>query len=120
MSGEIHCPLCMAVEITAYFSDSDRSYLCCSTCGLVFVPPDEYVSRCAEKAEYELHHNDIDDLGYRKFLSRLMSPLVERLSPAPMAWISVAAGDRHWPICCGTLDLRCLFTTVSSSPTKVC
>ncbi len=81
MSGEIHCPLCMAVEITAYFSDSDRSYLCCSTCGLVFVPPDEYVSRCAEKAEYELHHNDIDDLGYRKFLSRLMSPLVERLPP---------------------------------------
>ena len=81
MSGEIHCPLCMAVEITAYFSDSDRSYLCCSTCGLVFVPPDEYVSRCAEKAEYELDHNDIDVLGYRKFLSRLMSPLVERLPP---------------------------------------
>jgi len=81
MLGEIHCLLCKGVEITSYFRDRDRSYLRCSTCGLVFVPPAEYVSRCAEKAEYELHQNEIDDLGYRKFLSRLMSPLIERLSP---------------------------------------
>ena len=81
MLGEIHCLLCKGVEILSDFRDRNRSYLCCRTCGLVFVPPAEYVSRCAEKAEYELHQNDIDDLGYRKFLSRLMSPLVERLSP---------------------------------------
>ncbi len=80
MSGEIHCPLCRGVEIAFYFIDRARSYFCCDNCGLVFVPPAQYVSRRMERAEYELHQNDISDLAYRKFLSRLMSPLIERLS----------------------------------------
>ena len=79
MLGEIYCPLCAGVEITAYFSDRNRPYLYCSTCGLVFVPPEGYLSRGAEKAEYELHQNKVDDPGYRAFLSRLLCPLVERL-----------------------------------------
>jgi len=47
----------------------------------VFVPPEWYLSRDAEKAEYDLHQNDIGDPGYRVFLSRLMRPLTERLAP---------------------------------------
>lgn len=80
MSGEIHCPLCMGVEITPYLTDRRRSYLACGTCRLVFVAPKFYLSRDVEKAEYELHQNRIDDPAYRKFLSRLTVPLVERLS----------------------------------------
>jgi 2-polyprenyl-3-methyl-5-hydroxy-6-metoxy-1,4-benzoquinol methylase len=47
----------------------------------VFVPPQWHLTRDAEKAEYDLHQNDVGDPGYRAFLSRLMQPLVERLSP---------------------------------------
>lgn len=81
MMGETHCPLCASTAISGYFRDRRRSYRQCNTCCLVFVPPEEYVSRDAEKAEYDLHQNDTHDPGYRAFLSRLMDPLVERLSP---------------------------------------
>jgi 2-polyprenyl-3-methyl-5-hydroxy-6-metoxy-1,4-benzoquinol methylase len=39
------------------------------------------LSREAERAEYDLHQNAIDDPGYRDFLSRLAAPLTERLAP---------------------------------------
>ena len=37
--------------------------------------------RYQEKAEYDLHQNDPQDLGYRSFLNRLAQPLLERLNP---------------------------------------
>jgi SAM-dependent methyltransferase len=81
MSGETHCPLCAGHTISFYSSDRRRPYLICGLCSLVFVPSEYYLSRDAERAEYELHQNDIADPGYRQFLSRLMEPLVARLSP---------------------------------------
>lgn len=81
MIEQTHCSLCASLEVSEYFKDQRRSYVQCSRCDLVFVPPQEYVTREAEKAEYDLHQNNIDDAGYRGFLSRLMQPLLERLSP---------------------------------------
>ena len=79
MTGETHCPLCAGVEIYPYFTDKRRPYLSCDNCGLVFVPPAWFPDREAERAEYDLHRNHIDDPGYRAFLSRLAKPLVQRL-----------------------------------------
>jgi hypothetical protein len=81
MSGETHCPLCEGAEITAFCSDQRRPYLQCGTCLLVFVPRDWHLTREAEQAEYDLHRNDIHDPDYRRFLSRLHNPLVQRLAP---------------------------------------
>jgi len=81
MPGEIHCPLCAGAEISFYSKDRRRPYLSCSTCGLVFVPPAWHLSRDEERAHYALHQNHIDDPGYRAFLSRMMYPLIERLTP---------------------------------------
>jgi len=36
----------------------------------------------AEKAAYDLHENDPTDPGYRRFLSRLFLPMLERLPPS--------------------------------------
>jgi 2-polyprenyl-3-methyl-5-hydroxy-6-metoxy-1,4-benzoquinol methylase len=47
----------------------------------VFVPPEWYLSREAELAQYQLHRNDVADVGYRQFLSRLMLPLIAKLTP---------------------------------------
>lgn len=33
-----------------------------------------------EKGRYDLHNNDVNDAGYRKFLSRLADPIDERVS----------------------------------------
>jgi SAM-dependent methyltransferase len=82
MAGDMQCPLCAAAGATPFHADRRRRYLRCETCSLVFVPPAFYLSRQAERAEYDLHRNAIDDPGYRTFLSRLAEPLLARLAPA--------------------------------------
>lgn len=81
MTGETHCPLCAGKEIASYHRDHRRPYLQCAACSLVFVPADCHLPREAELAQYRLHQNNIADAGYRRFLSRLMLPLVARLAP---------------------------------------
>ena len=81
MTGKTHCPLCAGANISPYFSDKRRPYLCCGGCGLVFVPPARFLDRESERAEYDLHQNAVDDPAYRAFLSRLAQPLMQRLEP---------------------------------------
>lgn len=76
----IHCPLCNEIRISFFHQDRWRSYQRCTACKLVFVPSHEHLDPAAEKAEYDLHQNSPDDLGYRKFLSRLLEPVLERVS----------------------------------------
>ena len=82
MAGDMQCPLCSAAAATPFHADKRRRYLCCESCSLVFVPPAFFLSREAERAEYDLHRNAIGDPGYRAFLSRLAKPLLARLPPA--------------------------------------
>lgn len=81
MNGESHCPLCGTTPGIEFSADRRRDYLRCTRCSLVFVPPEFYLDRESERREYDLHRNDIDDPGYRRFLSRLAEPLLERLGP---------------------------------------
>ena len=75
------CPLCGSITVSAYYHDKMRSYLCCSQCQLVFVPRVFHLSSTAERAVYDQHQNNPNDQGYRKFLSRLADPLLEKLAP---------------------------------------
>lgn len=59
--------------------DARRSYLQCCHCTLVFVPHQFRLSSAAERSIYDLHQNDCFDEGYRRFLARLSSPLLQRL-----------------------------------------
>lgn len=81
MSEAMHCPLCDGLETGPFHEDRRRPYLRCRVCALVFVPPAYYLARDAERAEYDLHRNRVDDSGYRTFLSRLALPLAARLAP---------------------------------------
>lgn len=63
-----------------FWRDERRDYYRCGRCSLVFVPQRALLSAAAEKAEYDLHENSIDDAGYRRFLGRLAEPLLERLA----------------------------------------
>ncbi|MAT90992.1 MAG: methyltransferase [Halioglobus sp.] len=82
MSAETHCPLCAGREVADYARDTRRGYLHCGRCALVFVEPRYLPDRASERAEYDLHDNDVRDPAYRAFLSRLAEPLVARLPPA--------------------------------------
>jgi len=72
------CPLCQHSEATPFFQEH-RDYFKCSECSLVFVPPQQYLSKNEEKAFYDLHENRSDDPGYRHFLSRMFKPLSQQL-----------------------------------------
>ncbi len=75
------CPLCHSDHTAAYFEDKHREYLQCDVCQLVFVNPQHRLSAEREKAFYDLHENDPGDTGYRRFLSRVCDPMLERLAP---------------------------------------
>ncbi|QSA96585.1 class I SAM-dependent methyltransferase [Methylococcus sp. EFPC2] len=74
------CPLCHR-SAEFYTADLRRSYFRCPDCGLVYADPASQLSPSAEKAVYDLHDNDPDDAGYRRFLGRLLPPLLERVKP---------------------------------------
>ena len=48
---------------------------------MVFVPPTEFLPISEERGHYRQHENNPADPNYRRFLSRLFIPLIERLSP---------------------------------------
>lgn len=91
MTGKLHCPLCATEQNTPFFTDKRREYVRCDNCALVFVPPVYFLDRDAERAEYDLHENEIDDPGYRQFLARLAQPLLERL-PAGASGLDFGCG----------------------------
>jgi 2-polyprenyl-3-methyl-5-hydroxy-6-metoxy-1,4-benzoquinol methylase len=69
------------VDTVSYFADKQRQYRQCTDCHLVFVPRAEHLDHQAEKAMYDRHENDPNDMGYRRFLSRMATPLIARLRP---------------------------------------
>ena len=74
------CPLCHGGAVF-FFEDERRPYHQCEQCELIFVPAEHLPTREEEKAQYDLHENNPDDTGYRRFLGRLADPLLERLAP---------------------------------------
>lgn len=78
---ETHCPLCDNERSDPFHQDKKRIYLRCNHCKLVFVPRNYWLSSEDEKITYDLHKNDSHDKGYRRFLSRLSTPLLRKLAP---------------------------------------
>ncbi len=81
LADNILCPLCNQGAARLFFKDDCRDYFQCGYCRLVFVPKSHWLSRDDEKAVYDLHENNELDRGYRRFLSRLTKPMLERLPP---------------------------------------
>ena len=76
------CPLCESRTPRLFYQDKHRDYFRCQNCLLIFVLQQQHISHDEELAEYQRHHNDPNDPGYRQFLSRLAAPLHQRLAPA--------------------------------------
>ncbi|MGX9418603.1 class I SAM-dependent methyltransferase [Vibrio sp. RC27] len=74
------CSLCHQSLGEVYHRDKRRQYLQCPTCSLVWVDVNDRLDAEAEKAMYDLHENNPADEGYRRFLSRFATPMLEKLS----------------------------------------
>ncbi|WP_318488449.1 class I SAM-dependent methyltransferase [Photobacterium leiognathi] len=73
------CPLCHSEQHVLFAEDKNRSYFRCQQCALIFADPNAQLTPEQEKAVYDQHQNNPEDMGYRQFLSRVATPLVERL-----------------------------------------
>jgi SAM-dependent methyltransferase len=73
------CPLCTDPDPGPFYEERGRRWLRCAACDLVFVPVEHHLDPAAERAQYDLHRNDPADEGYRRFLGRLVDPLLARL-----------------------------------------
>lgn len=87
----MNCPLCQSSKNILFHTDKSRDYFRCNDCSLVFVPDNFILTEELEKAEYDKHDNRVDDLGYRKFLSRIFFPIKERL-PKKSAGLDFGCG----------------------------
>ena len=73
-----NCSLCLSP--TEYFTNwQTRTYFRCSTCSLIQLDSADHPSIGEEKSEYMMHNNDPEDQGYRKFLSRVTTPVLKWL-----------------------------------------
>jgi SAM-dependent methyltransferase len=75
------CPLCQHLKTLWVGEFQKRRYWLCGDCDLIFVDRNDLPSRAFEQSVYDLHHNQDDDPGYLRFLSRLAEPLLAQLEP---------------------------------------
>ncbi|MDT8385814.1 MAG: class I SAM-dependent methyltransferase [Gammaproteobacteria bacterium] len=76
----IACPLCRHPS-DFLCADRRRRFYHCPQCELISADPASHLPPEAERANYDLHHNDPADPRYRAFLNRLAEPLLARLQP---------------------------------------
>lgn len=69
------CRLC-GVE-GSYFRPG---YLICPNCSGIFMAGSELLSHSREKARYDTHNNDVNDPGYQKFVSPIVTAVKEKCS----------------------------------------
>ena len=69
------CPLCQENKTEVFQGD----YFRCSNCAFIFLDPNKRVDPKEEKRQYDLHENNPEDPGYRKFLSQIIDPLKQYL-----------------------------------------
>ena len=83
----VECVLCGSHQTEWILKDDTRmdyirDYFICNDCYLIFVNPDQRLDTAEEKSRYDMHENNPDDPGYRKFLNRMFKPMAERIQPA--------------------------------------
>ena len=67
--GASPCPLCASLRPTTPRTAHGRQFFDCPECRLVYAAHDELPDAAKERARYDTHHNEVDDPGYRGFLS---------------------------------------------------
>ena len=92
MPANSYCPLCLTTHTRFYVQDKLRQYFRCDSCALVYADRSSLLSAQAEHAQYLLHNNDINDAGYRRFLSRVSEPLLARLNRTGLSGLDFGCG----------------------------
>lgn len=90
--SDVTCPLCLNQHSALFHQDKRRNYYQCPQCRLVFADRASLLSATDELAQYQLHNNDINDAGYRRFLQRLAGPLLATLPATGLSGLDFGCG----------------------------
>lgn len=71
----MQCPLCKG-KSKLFYKDT-QTYYKCETCSGIFVDSKELPDSKNEKERYELHDDDTNDNGYRKFVKPITSSIMK-------------------------------------------
>lgn len=74
------CSVCGSPATRPFANIHGRAYHRCDHCMATLLDPAQRLSSAMEYAEYLEHKNNLADIGYRKFLSKLATPLLARLA----------------------------------------
>ena len=69
------CPLCTTKN--KIFFQENETYYKCSVCFSIYADEDNKPNLASEKQRYELHDDDTNDLGYRKFVNPITSSILK-------------------------------------------
>ena len=70
------CPVCEQSVLEPFREVEQKRYLRCGNCHATIMAPETRLTADEERAVYQLHNNDPDDAGYRRFLSKLAAPMI--------------------------------------------
>ena len=73
------CIVCKNQEAVDFKNIKQKRYWKCSYCEAIFLDKEFYLSSNDEYNHYLTHNNDVNDERYKKFLSNLMLPLIDRI-----------------------------------------
>ena len=73
------CIVCKNQKAAVFKNIKQKRYWKCSYCEAIFLDKEFYLSSNDEYKHYLTHNNDVNDPRYKKFLSNLMLPLIERI-----------------------------------------
>lgn len=77
---EARCPVCETFALVPFQTINNTRYHRCETCEATVMDESGWLDERQEKAIYDLHDNNPEDAGYRRFLSKLTGPLLERVA----------------------------------------
>lgn len=75
--NQLICKICGSHAKPLHDPQFDQIYMKCTNCGFIHLMDQYHISYESERAEYDLHENSIDDLGYVKYLDNFLSQAVD-------------------------------------------
>ena len=75
----MNCILCNS-SASKYSTVNTIEYFKCTTCAAIFMNPINYYSPEREKNRYQIHNNDINDLGYQNFVSPIVNGVLSKFN----------------------------------------
>lgn len=75
------CIVCGTLSAGFFAAVGGSCYRRCGACHATFLNPEQRLLPEEEHERYRLHRNDPGDMAYRRFLSKLADPLLQRLPP---------------------------------------